>query len=124
MTERAYEAAQRKGFNRPAALRSNRRKLSPPRRRAHKSWLNCTAALPQVSAMGILTSLRGAANGCKDGEAIAKPRSTTVQSGERHPGDGTDRSRPAGREERSEKWAGSCPKMPVNRGSRREALLG
>jgi len=55
--------------------------------------------------MGILTSLRGVANGCNDGEAIPKQRRTTVKSGERHTGDGTDRSRPEGREGRRDNWA-------------------
>jgi hypothetical protein len=55
--------------------------------------------------MGILTSLRGAANGCNDGKAIPEQRRTTARNDERHPGDGRDRSRPAGREERGANWA-------------------
>jgi hypothetical protein len=57
--------------------------------------------------MGILTSLRGAANGCTDGKAIPKRRSTTVKRGECHTGDGKDRSRPEVQEWRRDNWAES-----------------
>jgi hypothetical protein len=46
--------------------------------------------------MEILTRLRGAANGGNDGEAMPKQRRTTARGGERHTGDGKDRSRPEG----------------------------
>jgi hypothetical protein len=48
--------------------------------------------------MGMLRSLGGAANGCNDGAAIPQQRGTTVRSGERHTGDGQDRSKPEVRE--------------------------